>query len=138
MKALHPAAAIVCIGGKKRKITAVEFFEAMSRERISLTVDVNGRVVLGCSGSSREKDAMKGFRKILNESPELEALVLMGIADFNSSPSARKAALAIRSLLEEREAIKSADGIETTLMNCAMEHVQNTPPGKDVVTDHEK
>ncbi len=61
----------------------------------------------------------------------------MGIADFNTSPPARKAALAIRSLLEEREAIKAGDGIETTLMNCAMEQVRNTPPGKDMVTGHE-
>jgi len=138
MKGLHPPAAIVCIGGKKREITAVDFFEAMSREKILLTIDVNGRVVLGCSGSLRERDAMKGFRKVLNESPELEVLVLMGIADFNTSPSARKAALAIKSLLEEREAIKTADGIETTLLDCALEHVRNTPPGKDVVTDHEE
>lgn len=86
MKALHPPSAIVCIGGKKREITAVDFFEALSREKISVTVDMNGRVVLGCSGSSRERDAMKGFRKVLNESQELEALVLMGIADFNTSP----------------------------------------------------
>ncbi len=72
MKALHSPDAIVCIGGKKRKITAVEFFEAMSRERISLTVDLNGRVVLGCSGSSREKDAMKDSGRVMNESPNLK------------------------------------------------------------------
>ena len=137
MKNPYGEAVPVTIDGRTRALSALDFFRVLEREQIRIGIDNNGRFIMRCSGSAEAVRIMEALRRCLEVAPELEALILMNLVYRRAaSPLEKKAASALKDLIEERACIKEADSIEITPLQCAVELVRHTPAGKDGVLSH--